>query len=107
MAKYKALIVDDDGLVRMNWRVAAEGMGKDLRVFGNPGEFLGALEGFSKETAIYLDSELGEGIRGEEIVREVYEKGFRNLYLTTGHSPETFPAMPWIKKIVGKGPPWA
>ena len=45
-------------------------------------------------------------VRGEEIIREVYEKGFRNLYLTTGHSPETFPPLPWIRGIVGKGPLW-
>jgi len=48
----------------------------------------------------------GEEIRGEEIAKGLYEKGFRNLYLTTGHSPETFPHLPWIREIVGKKPPW-
>jgi len=65
-----------------------------------------AVEGFSRETEIYLDSELGGGVRGEEIAKEIYEKGFTNLYLTTGHPPEKFPPLPWIREIVGKKPPW-
>ena len=49
---------------------------------------------------------LGGGVRGEEIAKEIYEKGFTNLYLTTGHPKEAFPAMHWIRGIVGKGAPW-
>ena len=54
-----------------------------------------------------IDSDLGDGIKGEEIARTIYEKGFKTIYLETGHPPGSFPKMPWIKEIISKEPPWA
>ncbi|MFC1522562.1 hypothetical protein ACFL6Y_09150 [Elusimicrobiota bacterium] len=41
------------------------------------------------------------------MAKELHEKGFKNLYLETGHPPEAFSHATWIKKVVGKEPPWA
>ncbi|MBI4668014.1 MAG: hypothetical protein HY747_02330, partial [Elusimicrobia bacterium] len=55
---------------------------------------------------IYLDCELGNGIKGEEFAQELHAKGFTNLYLATGHPADRFQGLPWIKAVVGKEPPW-
>jgi signal transduction histidine kinase len=102
-----ALLLDDDALVHMTWKVAAKSNGLSLAAFRDPKEFLAAAELCPKSTAIYLDSELGGGERGEDIAKELHRKGFTNLHLTTGHAPESLPTMPWIKQVLGKEPPWA
>jgi hypothetical protein len=49
---------------------------------------------------------LGGGNKGEEISKKIYEMGFKDIYLATGYEPNAFPAMPWIKGIIEKEPPW-
>ena len=90
----------------MNWKGMAKAKGLDFVAFAVPTDFLAAVEGFPKGTAIYLDSKLGDGIRGEQISEDLHAQGFTNLYLATGYDQESLEPMPWIKKVVGKAPPW-
>jgi signal transduction histidine kinase len=101
-----AVLLDDSPLVRLNWEVAAESKGKKLAAFTKPADFLAAAANLPKETAIYLDSDLGDNVEGEAIAKDLHGRGFSNLYLATGHAPDSLPAMPWIKQVVGKEPPW-
>jgi signal transduction histidine kinase len=101
-----AVLLDDDALVRMNWTGTAKVKGLRVLAFQDSQEFLAAAGGFPKETAIYLDSKLGDGMRGEDIAKDLHAKGFTNLYLTTGYERGSLPDMPWIREIVGKAPPW-
>lgn len=100
-----AVLIDDDAMVHMNWEDAAERAGVELKAFKTPAEFLANLAAFSKDTPIYIDSELGDDIKGEEIAADLKEKGFTNLRLATGHPPENFSRLPWLK-VVGKESPW-
>ena len=102
-----AVLLDDNALVHMTWRMAAKSKGLSLVGFRSPQELLAAVDRYSKDTAVYLDSELAEGVRGEDIAKVLHGKGFTNLYLATGHAPEALPDMPWIKQVVGKEPVWA
>jgi len=102
-----AVLLDDDELVRMNWALAAKDKGVNLAAFKAPKELLSAVEGFPKGTPIYLDSHLGDGVRGQDIAIDLHAKGFANLFLATGHDPESLEPMLWIKRVVGKDPPWA
>ena len=77
-----------------------------LKAFKAPAEFLSSLEAFPKDTPIYTDSELGDGIKGEDIAKTIHARGFETIYLETGHPPEHFAGMPWIKKVISKDPPW-
>ena len=107
LGPFDVVLLDDDALVRMTWTVAAKSKGIRLAAFKTPAELLAAVVGLPKDTPIYLDSELGEGLKGEDVARGLHAKGFSSLHLTTGHPPETLPPMPWIKRVVGKEPPWA
>ena len=49
--------------------------------------------------------DLGSNIKGEDIAKTLHEKGFTNLTMATGHSPEKFAHLPWLK-VSGKEPPF-
>lgn len=100
-----AVLIDDDSLVRMNWKAAARGSSVKLRVFSSPKEFYAAGD-MSRETEIYIDSDLGGGVKGEDIAKDLKDKGYNNICLETGYSPENFAHLPWLK-VTGKEPPWA
>jgi hypothetical protein len=102
----KAVLIDDDSLVHMIWKMSAKNNGINLKVFKAPAEFMSNLETFPKDTPIYIDSELGDGIKGEDIAKTIHSHGFKTIYLETGHPQENFAGMPWIKEVITKDPPW-
>lgn len=104
-APRQAVLIDDDVIVHMNWETAAEEAGIELKSYKDPGEFLAALGSFSKATPVYIDSELGVEVKGEDVAIALKEKGFTNLTLVTGYSPERFVHLSWLK-VRGKESPW-
>lgn len=100
-----AVLIDDDAMVHMNWETAAEEAGVVLKAFRTPAEFLANMAAFPKDTPIYIDSELEAEIKGEDIAADLKEKGFTNLRLATGHPPDKFSHLPWLK-VIGKESPW-
>jgi len=101
-----AVLLDDDLLVHMNWKLAAKAAGVDLKAYKIPEDFAAGIEALPKDTPIYIDSDLGNGLKGENIAKELYAKGFADLTMATGHVPEEFARLPWLK-VAGKEPPWA
>ena len=101
----QALLLDDDALVHLNWGIAARSAGINLKPYKKAGEFLAAAETLPKDTPVYIDSELGEGVFGEEIARDLHQKGFTDITMATGHAPERFGLLTWLK-VSGKEPPW-
>jgi signal transduction histidine kinase len=102
----RAVLLDDDMLVQMNWKLAARAAGAEFSAYETPAELATGLEGLPKDTPLYIDAELGRGVKGEEVARELLDKGFTDLTLATGHPPERFAALTWLK-IAGKEPPWS
>lgn len=101
-----AVLLDDDMLVHMNWKMAAKAAGVELKAFKIPEDFAVAIKTLSKTTPIYIDSDLGNDVKGENIAKALHEKGFTNITMATGHGPEEFAHLPWLK-VTGKEPPWA
>jgi len=105
-----AILVDDDKVARMAWELVAEAKGVKLVIFDNPADFLAQIGRFPKETPVYLDSELDDdeenGVKGENIAQDLHSKGYTNITLETGHMPEDFVHLPWLK-VIDKTPPWS
>ena len=100
------ILLDDDPLVHMNWKLAAKAAGAELRACKTPADLNTAIENLPKDTPVYIDSDLGNGIKGESIASDLHNKGYSNISMATGHDPEEFAHLPWLK-ITGKEPPWA
>jgi hypothetical protein len=101
-----AVLLDDDMLVHMNWKIAAKAAGVDLKAYKNPKDFSAGMAILSKETPIYIDSDLGDNVKGEDIAKDLHEKGFTAITMATGHGREKFAHLLWLK-VAGKEPPWA
>lgn len=58
-----------------------------------------------RATAIFIDSDLCDEMPGERFAWSLFDAGFTRLYLATGFDAERFPALPWLKGVLGKDPP--
>lgn len=101
----KYVLVDDDQLVQLTWKRKAEKNKIDLRIFSSEAEFKNQIQTISKETSIYIDRELGQ-TNGEELAKFIFDLGYSNIYLATGHSPESFSHLTFLKGVIGKKPPF-
>ncbi len=100
------VLIDDDDMIHTMWKLQGKAVGKVVRAFAAADEFFSIAPTMKKITPIYVDSNLGEGVKGEEGAKIIHEMGFENIYLATGYREEEFGPLPWIKGIIGKSPPW-
>ncbi len=101
-----AILIDDSSLIRDAWSLSSKLNNKLLKTFNSYNEFIIESKNFSFETPIYIDSNLGNDIKGEEIAKDIYESGFKSIYLTSGYDPIEFPDLFHLKGILSKSPPW-
>ena len=108
-----AILIDDDvDLVHTTWQMKAKQKDKDLYCFTSVESFLNKCESFDKKTPVYVDSHLGNHVRGEVEAKKIFHKGFEEIYLATGDATlrekiisNTEPFF-YIKKVIGKDPIW-
>lgn len=103
--KFDWVLLDDDNLMHLTWSMAAAESNKTFIGFKSSEELNTFKDRLAPDTAIYIDSNLGNGIMGQDVAKGLYSDGFRELYLATGYSSDRFPEMDFIKKVVGKEPP--
>ena len=97
------VLLDDSILITKTWEIEAIKHDKKIVCFNCVNIFNSYLHIFNKTTRFYLDSNLGED-RGENIAKELHNKGFLNLYITTGYEQNEFCNLPYIKGVIGKDP---
>ena len=90
----------------MTWQFAAKKVGCDLKMYSSFKSFVSEIDRHDKNTAIYMDSDLGNGIKGEECAYFLFQNGFTNIHITTGYCAEKYSSFPWIKTVIGKVPPF-
>jgi hypothetical protein len=104
-----AVLLDDDLLVHTTWKMVARQKGKSLRLYTHPDALLSELATLPKSTAIYIDSNLGQGLAGEDTLRELSRMGYLNLHLATGYEPGPFEkklaGTPGFRGVQDKSPP--
>lgn len=102
-----AVLIDDDPLVRETWKVVAMKYRKRIGLFEFSTDFMAVADTFDRSTPIYVDAQLGDGKPGERVTFELWQRGFRELYLATGLPAHRFGNLPWIRDVLGKEPPWS
>ena len=96
------MLIDDDRLVLLNWASHCKKNGLPFFGFKSIDEFLAASSSFDKASRIYIDSNLGDGIKGEVESEKIFALGFLNLYLATGYEKDSIKKPAWIKEIYSK-----
>lgn len=100
----ECVLIDDDKLIHMMWEREAKSKDIELYTFIDVESFLSACGNYDKNMNIYIDSNLGEGIKGEEEAEKIFKAGFENIFLVTGMDKEDIANTKWIKDVLGKRP---
>ncbi len=108
--KLDYILIDDDDLTQMSWKMNAENLGHQMKGYLNIEDFKKDLTNLDKAIRIYIDSdlgnnELGHPIKGENLAQDLHVTGFHNIYLATGYEANNFSNLAFLKGIVGKDPP--
>lgn len=96
------VLIDDDKFTHLNWKRSAINNKIKLSSFYSVDEMIKASNSIKKETPIYIDSNLGNKLKGEELSKKIYDLGFKNIVLATGARNETIELPYWISGIQGK-----
>ncbi len=100
------VLIDDDSLIQEVWQSSAKANQIKLRTFVGPPK-PSDLEAIPRNTLFYIDQNLKDGIKGTDVARELYNKGFRNLVLATGNNDFKKNDCSWIHSFtIEKSPPW-
>lgn len=98
------VLIDDDRLIHVNWSLYCKKHGLPFLSFMSVNDFIIASTTVDKTAMIFIDSNLGKGIKGEIESENIFKLGFLNLFLTTGYEKNTVIKPAWIKEIYSKSP---
>ena len=102
------VLIDDDRLVYLSWKLKADKTSTNFLYFSTVEDFLTQTSTIPLTARIYIDSSLSNNSYGELESQKIWDQGYKEIYLATGFSPNDFNLddYPWIKKVVGKSPPF-
>lgn len=107
-----SILVDDDELIRLTWKIKSKNLNHELITFESVYEFDYQKNLFSKDVQLFIDSHLETDqssiipLRGEKYLEHLSQQSFHNLYLTTGYTKDKFSNCSYLKDIIGKEPPF-
>lgn len=99
---FHAILIDDDELIHLTWKMVALEKNKSIQLFKTKEEFLAMADEIDFKTPIYIDVHLGNNVNGIEVAKDIYKFGFLKIFLATGYSSLEKPS--FIEAIVGKEP---
>lgn len=102
---YDWVLIDDDILIHQTWSFASKEAKKDFLSFFAESDFMDACDNIDKSSSIYVDANLGNGKKGEDLAKKLHTIGFVNIFIATGNDPEDVKVGAFIKGIIGKYPP--
>lgn len=103
--KYAAVLIDDDSsIIHTTWKMAAAKKGVPILCFSNPQDFWDNACYIDRSSPIFVDIDLGNDIRGEQIAQDILVGGFANVSLSTGFDPKLIRAPQGVMGVVGKDP---
>jgi signal transduction histidine kinase len=106
--KYDLCLLDDDReLIQAMWGAVAKNNRLNVKMFTTPSEFFSVAEGIDRQTPIYVDVSLGNGIKGTDVAIEIHKLGFKEINLATGYDAGSIQVPPFIQRVCGKDFPIA
>ena len=105
LLKFDAVLIDDDvELIHTMWKMAAQEQGKQILCFSRVEDFYKRAVELDKSTPLYIDVNLGAGIRGETVAAGAVSMGFTNVVLATGYENDSVSMPIGVHRVIGKDP---
>jgi signal transduction histidine kinase/FixJ family two-component response regulator len=98
------VLIDDDRFIHIGWKDFFSNYNFHIDTFTSMEAFYREINHYRKDAIICIDSNLGNGVRGELESKNVFELGFENIFMVTGYDRDHFSGYPWIKDVISKGP---
>lgn len=95
-------LVENEKMNQMMWEIGASRLGLKCKIFSSIDELLGTAESISKSVPIFLDSDLGQGIRGQDYAGVLREMGFQKIFLATSYIELHGTAIKHIDAVISK-----
>ncbi len=95
-------LVENEKMNQMMWEIGASSLGLKCKIFSSIDELLGTAESISKSVPIFLDSDLGQGIRGQDYAGVLREMGFQKIFLATSYIELHGTAIKHIDAVISK-----
>ena len=97
-SSYDYVYIDDDRLLRLGWSKRAKNKQIKLLTLASADEFKNYESNLSKEqTHIYIDYDLGNATKnGLDLAQELHEKGFKKIFMASGHEEKHFTQFSWL-----------
>lgn len=107
LAKIRAILIDDDvQFIHLMWQMVAVEKGISVLCFANESAFIDGIKNVAFDIPVYIDVNLGDGVKGQDVALRVHKLGLLNIYLSTGY-PEYLVERPaFIRDIVNKNVPF-
>lgn len=96
------VLIDDDKIICSMWKLEAKNKNVSFCSYSSVEEFINYHKTHDLSTHIYIDSNLGKGLRGEVESEKIYKLGFEKIYIATGYDKDELSQSSWIVEIVGK-----
>lgn len=100
------VLIDDDKFIHLDWSQKAKKRMITLLSFKSFTDFMEKSHSIPKTTPIYIDSSLNADKPGEILARDIFNSGFKEIYLATSFGDLDKNDYPWIANIVGKNFPY-
>lgn len=104
---YQILLIDDDELNRMIWEREAKKINMKFKAHGDlTDEAISNLN--ETNTLLYLDSNLNNNIKGEDLIEEIQLKVTKDIiyFIQTGNDKTYYKNMKNLSGVSGKKPNW-
>lgn len=105
-AHVDAVLIDDDAMMRKAWAMCAAQAGKALLVVCSFPEFMRNVHRVGRDTNIYIDYQLADGVEGCDVAKQLHSLGYRSLFLATGRAQHDVEPLPFLKAVLDKTPPF-
>lgn len=86
---FEYLYIEDDQMMCLLWEERARKLNVSLLTINHPNDFKNIQDRIDLKTKIYCDSDFKD-CKGEYFLESLFDKGYKNLFLTTGYSPSRF-----------------
>lgn len=98
------VLIDDDPIIRDLWEMDASSAG--IRVLALESFDASEFATITKDVPIFVDKNLGQGVSGFDVIKDLQEKGYQQVILTTGEKLSKADLPAFVKEVRNKDFPF-